>query len=277
MEIKKRTIRQPFGSQMNLYFLGDIHEGNCNTNIKALQEAVEIIKNDENGYWIGLGDYIEAITNTGDPRFNPVELSRKYNLKDLTDLPRKQIQVVYENLLPIRNKCLALVIGNHEEAYIKHNNFDIYDYFANLMGRDLKIGYVGFVKLGIIYENDRDRPNYTIDVALNHGVGGGGKREGYPTNKVHDLFRWFDAEINVCGHLHKLVSNQQLFYSTTQSDKLKKTWHHYGCSGCFLETQVEGNTNYFDHKGKPASDIGMLKAEIKIKKRPQIKLKKVYL
>ena len=87
MEIAKREFNLKIGEKLNIYFLGDIHEGNCNHADAELKEAVRIIQNDPVGYWIGMGDYIEAI-NSKDPRFNPVEIAEYYRLKDLKDLPK---------------------------------------------------------------------------------------------------------------------------------------------------------------------------------------------
>jgi len=61
---------------INIYFIGDIHEGNCNCNYSALKEAVKIIMDDPNAYWFGMGDYIEAITHTGDKSFGGVKYTK---------------------------------------------------------------------------------------------------------------------------------------------------------------------------------------------------------
>jgi hypothetical protein len=132
MEIIKKVFNCKVGEEYNIYFIGDIHEGNCNHAEKEFKKAIEIIKNDKNGYWIGMGDYIEAITMADTKRFNPITMAKKYNLKDLKDLPYKQAYNVYKNLEPIDNKCLALVCGNHEESYIKYNSSDIYDRFHSM-------------------------------------------------------------------------------------------------------------------------------------------------
>ena len=59
-----------------VYFLGDIHEGAANHQAKALSKAIDIIATDSDAYWIGMGDYIDAI-NLHDPRFNPLEMAQK--------------------------------------------------------------------------------------------------------------------------------------------------------------------------------------------------------
>ena len=68
IEVQARTA--------TVYFLGDIHEGAANHQAKALSKAIDIITTDSNAYWIGMGDYIDAI-NHRDPRFNPLEMAQK--------------------------------------------------------------------------------------------------------------------------------------------------------------------------------------------------------
>jgi len=273
MEIATHNFKCKLNDTYNIYFIGDIHEGNINHAEKEFKKAVKIIKEDKDGYWIGMGDYIEAITLDDKKRFNPITIAKKYGIRDLKDLPYKQMEAVFDKISPIQNKCLALLVGNHEESYIKYNHADIYSRFVELFDRPPpKLGYVGFLKLGFNYEKNRDRPNKNVLIALNHGNGGGGFREGYPTNKVHDTFRWTDADINVMGHIHQLVEDDKKITGVTQNNKLVKRRKFWGCSGCFLWTYEEGNANYFEHKGKNESDIGMLRAVISVN-RPEIKIR----
>jgi len=286
MEIAKKEFKLKIGEKLNIYFLGDTHEGNCNHADTELKEAVRIILNDPGGYWIGMGDYVEAI-NSKDPRFNPVEIAEYYRLKDLKDLPKKQADYIFAKLKPIEGKCLALLIGNHEESYMRHGGFDVYDYFRNLFSTSAhnpghappKLGYVGFYR--IILSQPKSDAHYKVDIALNHGIGGGGYREGYPINKVHDCFRWVDAEICVMGHIHALVEDSKKIQGVNNAVNLDKRERFYGSSGCFLWTFQEGKTNYFEHKGKNESDMGMLKAEITQThprhNKPRIKLEKIKL
>ena len=69
--MKTKVVELDPGS-VSVYFLGDIHEGAANHQAKALSKAIDIIANDSNAYWIGMGDYIDAI-NHRDPRFNPLD------------------------------------------------------------------------------------------------------------------------------------------------------------------------------------------------------------
>lgn len=268
MEIAQLKINVKANDIINIYFLGDIHEGNVNHNEKAFKEAVKIIKDDKNALWIGMGDYIEAITFDDKKRFNPVTISEKYSVKDLRDLPKRQAEAVFHILNPIQSKCIALLIGNHEEAYMKHNHSDIYNTFINMFASSafgaippVKIGYVGFVRL--LFCRDIGNARSKLDIALNHGVGGSGKSEGYAINKIHEAFMGHDADICVMGHIHQLAKDTQKITSVGNNLGLRKRRKFWGSSGCFLNTYVEGNANYFENRGRVESDIGMLKASVK--------------
>ncbi len=263
MEIYKRNFPLKIGEKINVYFLGDIHEGNCNHADREFRQAVKIIEDDPDGYWIGMGDYIEAIT-ISDKRFDPMSVAEDYRIKDLKDLPYVQTQNVYNKLKPIDSKCLALLIGNHEEAYVKYNHADVYNRFYEMFtSAPKKIGYVGFLKLG--FTRKANPTMYSKVIALNHGDGGSGIREGYPINKVHDVFRWADADICVMGHIHQLCKDSKKMIGVTHKDTLSRRWKFWGASGCFLYTYVEGNKNYFEAKGRAESKIGMLKATIEMR------------
>jgi len=261
VEIVTREFIVELTDETNFYFIGDIHEGNVNHAEPEFKKAVQIIKDDPNGYWIGLGDYVEAITLDDRKRFNPITIAKKYGIRDLKDLPYKQMEVVYSRFQPIEDRCIALLIGNHEESYIKHNHSDIYSRFVEMFTpRPRKMGYVGFLKLKFKRKDGKNL--FTTVVALNHGDGGGGFREGYPINKLWDVFRWVDADVSIMGHTHRLLEDSKKFTGVTKNDGLKKFYRYVGNSGCFLWTYQEGNANYFEHKGRYESDIGMLKLTV---------------
>jgi len=264
MEIKSHCFnldgRKDF---INLYFLGDIHEGNVNHAVDEFKEAVKIIREDPKGYWIGMGDYIDAVTYTDRKRFNPVTIDPIYRVKDLTDLPGLQIENFFNKVKSIKDKCICLMIGNHEETVIKYYHNDIYKKLHHLFdNKPAKLGYVGFLNLSFI---EAKQHRFSVSVGLNHGIGGGGFREGYPVNKLHDVFRSFEADLCVMGHVHHLVEDSRKLNTPDNNSKLKKVYRHWGCSGCFLKTYNQGSANYFEANGRYEPDIGMLKATISMR------------
>ena len=260
MELYSRFIDHRYG-RLTLYFLGDVHEGHCNHDEEALRKAVEIIRNDDHGYWFSMGDMVDAITISDQKRFNPIEVSEKYSLKDLKDLPYRQMQYLYDKIKPIDDKCIALLIGNHEEAYVKYNHADVYQRFWEMFdSKPRKMGYVGYVRLTV---GNPDGSSHNIDIALNHGTGGSGQLRGFPINKVHQIFRWTDADINVMGHIHQLMGDDVDIVKINNRNKLTTKNRIWGVSGCFLRTYKDGNVNYFESKaGGMQTKVGMFVVDV---------------
>lgn len=265
---------------IHIFFLGDVHEGNANQAEKELHEAVNIIKNTKNSYWIGMGDMIDGIWYK-DPRFDPAEVHQKYKLSDLKDLSKRQMKNVYKSIKSIENKCICLLRGNHEEAFIKHNGYDPTETLQSLMKSHPKImGYTGVVHLRI--KRGGSSVNYTIHV--NHGVGGGGKREGTPINTVHDLSRYIIADVHVIGHIHRMGIDRQIYtsvqYSSGNKCRMVKRPVLFGANGCFLHKWKLGTRGYFEPNAGPEASIGMLMLSIKLgdsKQSSKLKLEPIYL
>jgi hypothetical protein len=209
-----------------------------------------------------MGDLADCIINAKDPRWDPIEVSRRYNIADMKDLPYKQADFVVRMLEPIGDTIICSLIGNHEEQYIRRHSYNVYGHFCEKFHSCYELGYVGFVKF---FLKVKGNPVGSIDIALNHGDGGGGMREGYPVNKVHDVYRWTAADYNIMGHLHVLTTDcKDIIEPSHDGTGIRQVKRWYGISGCFLRTFVNGNRNYFEHKGRPQSDIGMLHARFRI-------------
>lgn len=256
------------------YYLGDVHEGAANFDDKAFRKAIDIIANDGNS-WIGLGDYVDCIT-TSDPRFNPMEVSEKYGIRDLDDLPRIQSDHFIKNTEAIHSTCLGLISGNHENAYRKHNNFDVTKYIAKALGTK-EFRNKAWISLAFGFTSDKRIP---IKLVVCHGIGGGGMREGYPINKVYDTFRNDVADVHVMGHLHQMQTDRNV-YNTFEYNKIRQDPSWFCVGGCFLRKSVEGNDGYFEQNPGKESSIGLLKQTIytstKTKTKFEINIEKIYL
>lgn len=264
METFKKKIQYDTSLPLNIYFLGDIHKGHANHAAKELRLAVDMIKNDPQAIWIGMGDYIDAITIDDKKRFNPIEVDQSYTLADLKDLPFKQLEDLYKDLAPIDDKCIAITIGNHEESYVKYNHSDVYKRFFDMFkSKPKKLGYVGFIALSI----DVGNASYFLKIATNHGVGGGGQLRGSAINKVHQVFRYTECDINVMGHIHRLVEDDLIMATIDRNGNFKEKQRIWASSGCFLKTYKEGSVNYFEARAQGVqTDVGLYKVAVERRK-----------
>jgi len=266
-----REISQPYV----IYYLGDVHLGAANCNEHALKQAVKMIQEDANA-WIGMGDYIDAISYN-DPRFNPLEIAERYEIRDLNDLPRKQADEFLNIIEPIQNKCIGLISGNHENKYRKYNGFDVNSYLTSSLGvPDLHQK----AWISINFRDEKRGRSTPIKIVVCHGTGGSGFREGYPINKVYDIFRWDIADVHVMGHLHQMQTDR-CEYNDFSYGTIRRLISWFAINGCFLSKTEEGVDSYFEERPGKESAIGMLRQTIythgKRKDLFDIQLQKIYL
>jgi len=260
MEIHKDIIES---NHYSVFVLSDVHEGNAGHNETAFNLAISLIKETAKERTTEVllnGDLIDCIEIT-DKRFNPVEISEKYKMRDLKDLPRKQADYVIEKLTDIKGLITDATVGNHEEAYIKDHHFDVYDYYCNALGIR-KLGFAGIVRKSI-HEGGKSRAVKVIDIGITHGRGGaGGKLAGYALNYCVDIWQKFRVDIGLVGHIHQLTEQSYPSLYVNQNLRLMQKTRWYGVCGCFLDTYIEGSSGYFEGRHGQVSAIGMLRIDV---------------
>lgn len=256
-----------------LFQLTDAHTGAASFAEPAFKKAVKIIAEEGDG-WLGGGDQLDCI-NHKDKRFNPLEVAERYKIKDLANLPVAQAEHFLELTQAIHSKCLGLIEGNHEQSFRRYNSFDVNDHLAKHMNT-VNLRSKAWVNLSFTDGNIY----MPVTIAICHGAGGGGMREGYPINKCHDTFRWDIADIKLMGHLHNMATDRAEFNSYVYG-KIRKNVSLYGIGGCFMLKSVLGHDGYFEQRPGKESSIGMLRIDIYpyVKKREdmRIEMSKIYL
>ena len=261
----KRVYIKASGRKVKVFFLGDVHEGAANSRTDLLLKAVDIIKNTQDAYWIGLGDMIDGI-NYHDKRFNVREVDDKYKVSDLDNLPKVQADYIIEILKPIKDKCLGMLTGNHEDTIKQYAGFDIMSYICLTLG----VSYLGkkaYVSLGAVTDDNRGRPYFMVDMCVGHGSGGsGGKTAGGAINRCFDFMQWETADINVIGHLHSMIVKSVL-KNKIRGNTLVKQKSFYGVNGSLLMKSTLESDAYFEDAAAIETIPGMLIASFDIDTR----------
>ncbi len=138
MQVKEFKIPYKRSDIFYLYPFGDIHCGTIHcaeTEVKAKRDE---IKNTPNAYWLGVGDYAEWITSK-DPRWDPSPkvIAPWVEQDNIAETQRRWIVDLFE---PIKDKCIGLLYGNHEESIRKHNNDNVHKNICD----DLKVDNLGY-------------------------------------------------------------------------------------------------------------------------------------
>lgn len=230
--------------------LGDIHIGNIACDEEKLRKRIEHIRKTPNQYWIGMGDYIEAIYPTSggitDKRF-----SHRFIKRDIFT-PEEQINYVASLFDPIKDKCLGLLEGNHEWKLGDKYGINLVEQLANRLGVKY-LGPVGFIELKL-------RESTPIVILACHGHYTGVKKGG-AVNKIQDLAAFFDADIYLMGHVHKRFFDKDEYISV-RGGKIIHALRSFGLTGHFLRTYVADIDTYGERRLIQPGRVGTITIKI---------------
>lgn len=190
-----------------LYHLTDLHVGARACDEKRLRRDIQNIVEQDNAYWIGGGDYIDAICNKGDKRYNAETIA---DWVDGNDIMMQQVDYVSEMLRPIAAKCLGLVKGNHEEEAVNHYDRDVYwSIVRNMAGfigkepHELALGVEGFVVLNFRRRSGDSQGHslYRFTIYTHHGAGGGRLPGGHAL-ALGRVLGDYECDLALLGHRH---------------------------------------------------------------------------
>jgi len=105
-----QLIQKRMPENFNIFLMGDDHEGNLLRYDKGFNKFLNIVCSEWNGvgekdnYVVHHGDPMEGIM-VDDPRFDPTTCTNP--------IPLEQVEAVVSNYLPIANKMLVMLEGNH--------------------------------------------------------------------------------------------------------------------------------------------------------------------
>lgn len=227
----------PKAEQIQIIPIGDIHYGSPNCNIKYLKDTIDYVSQAENCYVIGMGDYIDSILPK-DPRFDP---SQEFKIID------EYVEDIKQILLPIKEKILCMLTGNHEY----HLHTDGYGDITMRLCRELGVAYAGFSCF--LRVETREKPIRKITIYAHHGWFSGRKR-GSKINNLEDMMRDYEADIYLAGHSHDLFATRRVRLSWQGARKIV-----FANTGSFLETSTWGTCGYGERAGYPPQKLGVVK------------------
>lgn len=181
--------------------IADTHLGSKHSDERTLRRIVSEIEGDDHAYWIGLGDYADYI-NLSDPRFDPRELAGwLFGADELADIGRAESAHFVEIMEPVKDRCIALVSGNHEDSILRHSDHDVYARIIDGLrnGHELRLNHAGFVSWKF---KRLQGSTWTLRIYASHGSGGG-QSGGNVGNKLKALVDSVDnVQVVMMGHHH---------------------------------------------------------------------------
>lgn len=240
---------------MTLIPLGDIHIGAAGCDEALLRGAIYEIADTPECYWIGMGDYIDAV-NVRDPRFDASTLAPWLRTEHLGDLVRAQRDRLLGLLEPIAGRCLAMLCGNHEAMVRKHYERDVYHEIVSGVkdragwGDDhpLALGYNGWLRILQGKPGATKGHVQTVTIYAHHGYTGG-KLAGA---KALDMQRalWTHAcDLLLLGHSHAGPVQPETVYELDKVGRVREVLRKGANTGTFLRPFVENADSYPEVKG----------------------------
>lgn len=196
MRVVKYVFNFKCGDVFNIVPLGDVHLGHRNADLDLFEEVLKIIKNTENCFWLGMGDYCDSIT-LKDDRYNMDSVDMRFITPD------KQFRKIKEYFEPIKSKCLGLLDGNHEITYWEKYNHN----YVDMLAYDLGITYLtidAYIRL-VFSRNEGKKPKrYQFNIYAHHGYTSA-RTKGAKVNRIQDLSLIFPGiQLYLMGHTHEL-------------------------------------------------------------------------
>jgi hypothetical protein len=239
-----------------LYPLGDIHLGTIHCDRNHFKQTIDRIAADPNALVVGMGDYCECIV-LSDPRFEPSEISPEFQGR-LGDIAVAQGEQFIADILPIKDKIIGMIDGNHEFELKRRHYYDL----TLSACRTLGVPYLSdtaMIRLVFRRESDTSKhvESHNVFIYAEHGAGGGGKSGG-KVNSLCDLMAHFEADLYLRGHVHdKIVVPKPMLRMTGQGKAKLIQKKRFGVlTGCFYKSYEEGSSSYGQRKGYAPNEIG---------------------
>ena len=251
MEFNAYSVtRRKLTDWVSLHFIGDIHIGQGNHNRERLLERIDMIKKDPLAIWMGMGDYGDHIYYT-DPRFDLNSMDGSITIGDLRQGILKQVRKFCDDIEPIKNKCIGIGSGNHEETIAKRCHVDPTREIAYRLG----VSYAGYCSLTRIALPAKAQRS-SIVLFAHHGYGAG-RKHGGQINKIEDAMRIApSADIYAMGHVHGKVASTLDVIDITQQGSMTTKQKAFVVTGSYSDTYRQGVLSYAEKSMYTQAGLG---------------------
>lgn len=265
---KRYIVHGSRSDVFRIWYVSDIHWMSKACAEERVRHDIKIIKNDPRSYWIGGGDYCEFIGHT-DKRFDPDCVADWVRIKDMGDLGRVGMKQLRDLFKPIRNKCLGLLIGNHEKRYELVTEQESLHHWLCTELDVPNLEYSALFDLLFVRRPRLSVPKLQLKspprvhgarerfrIFAHHGAGFA-QTPGGKLNKLIQFMQSFDADIYFCGHVHDKVSRKEPAIGANEAcNKLVERERLGVVSGSYLKTYQQNVTTYGEQRGYRPTSLG---------------------
>lgn len=153
---------------------------------------------------------------------------------------------------PIKDKCIGLLYGNHEESIRVSNHNNVAQNICDKLDVQ-NLGYSCFVDFKFHRKNSGEK--HLIRGAFTHGAGAA-VTEGAKLNTLMRFMKSFDADFYGYAHMHDYLDKSFTRLTVNADGRIKNKVAIGAVSGCWFRTYSQGiNASYGEKKVYPPSEI----------------------
>lgn len=250
MQVIDYRVEYPSRSSVyRIYPLGDMHAGTIHCSEHKIRSKVQQIKDDPFARWIGLGDYGEFIGKS-DPRFDGKCIAPWV---DPNEIAESEIDFIVNLFNPIKDKCIGLIEGNHEDAFRKHQDGDPQKQICKRLGL-ANLGYTAFINL--TFQRRHTTEAHVFLGVASHGAGGA-ITKGAKVTRLERFMDNFNARWYAHGHVHDCITTTKSYIDLTSSGKIVSRQKVAAMTGSWFTAYTQDVTaSYSEIKNYPPNQLG---------------------
>lgn len=234
MQIVDALISANLGWQETLIMpVGDVQLGAEGCDEDRFQRHVQWgVEHD--AYFLGMGDYVDVASPSNRTALRTAKLYDSVHNK-LEEAAERDVQRFKELVLGSEGRWLGMLQGHHYYEFQDGTTSDTR--LAGALGAPF-LGDCAFVRL--LFK--RATTSLSCTLWCHHGVGFG-MGASAPLNKLQAIMPFFDADIYLMGHMHKVVGAplDQLYMTRGAKAQLRHKTKLVAGTGSFLRGYTEGS------------------------------------
>lgn len=227
---------------------------------------------DPTAYWVGGGDYIEAISPIDVRRFDFRNLAEwllegkpEEIAANLSGLATTQLFRFVDIVEPIKDKCLGLIEGNHENTIMRRYNLNIHTSMVNMLDvEDLTDECLLRLRL----KRAKTNSTRTVFVYMQHGWGAGRTASAEVLHLTRLRDEWEIADVVLRGHSHcfHILPPKPVLVQPAGGEFYTHDYERYRWAanwGCWKYSHLPGASTYESRASYPARAMCTCKVEIR--------------
>lgn len=264
---KRYILHRSRSDVFRIWHMSDLHLMSKSCAETEIKRDIAEIRDDPFSFWVGGGDMVDCIAYT-DKRFDPDAVAPWVSISDLGKLGKVGMEKARQLFMPIKEKCLGMCLGNHEEKYQLHKDQkDLHSWLCTELGVP-NLGYSAIFDLVFVRTAKAKQPTlaYTAPkdmgscqsfrVYIHHGAGAA-TTPGGKLNRLVQFMNSFRADLYFCGHVHdKTARREPCLGGNAGCDDIMQFDRLGVISGSYLKTYQKGTTGYGEQKGYRPTSLG---------------------